>query len=101
MQSIRKLRSGQKVPQTWLRNLAGEVVDTDTRASAVAKYLHQVQWKVRHVTSVSGRMPELFQPLSVKEEPFTLEELRRAIRRLKSGKVARKGDCLTLNASRP
>ena len=84
---IRKLRKGTCVAQGRLRNMDGQLVDSDRRAETMAQYLEQVQWAVRQTRAAPER-PHLGEDLPVDMGPFTAQELRRAAKNLKSGRAA-------------
>ena len=53
--AIPKLRKGFVPRQGRLKNMTGELVDSDMRADTLAKHLEQVQWAVRPVSAREGK----------------------------------------------
>jgi hypothetical protein len=86
------LRKKPKRQQGRLANLSGELVSSELRASTMADYLEQIQWKVRPATLVPDTEPALRETLPVCLEPFTQVELRRAIQKAKNGKSCKQDD---------
>ena len=86
-QDLRKLRGGRSVTKGRLRNQEGEVVASDAKAETLASYFSKVQWAVRPV----GPLPEgacLGPNLPVNVGNITLFEVRKAAKKLRSGRAA-------------
>ena len=66
--------------------MPGDLVSSENRADTMALYLQDVQWRVRRVRLVDG--PSLGAALPVREDPFTEEEVRLVVRRLRSERAA-------------
>ena len=84
---IAKLRKGKQKNQGRLRDASGDLVSSDLRAETFATHLETVQWRVRPVTLVPDTRPALHEALNVDCQPFALNELRKAIAKMSSGKA--------------
>jgi hypothetical protein len=91
-QSLRKLQREKKDTQTRLQDAQGNIVSSEARANTLADHLEQIQWGVRPITLQPDPPPPIFQKLPIEEGLFTHIELRKAIRRLASGKATQHGD---------
>ena len=78
--AIRKLRKPTVPKQGRLRNLNGELVDSELRAQTLGQYLEQVQWAVHFADATPG--------LAVADGLFTESELRLVLVHLRSGKAS-------------
>jgi len=90
--SMKLLRKKPKRQQGRLSNLSGDLVSSELRASTMADYLEQVQWRVRPATLVPDTEPALREILPVCMDPFTQVELRKAIQKAKDGKSCKEDD---------
>ena len=86
---MRKLRKGFAPQQGRLRDLRGNLVDSDTRAETLAEYYCKVQWAVRP-TTLMNNSSALGPPLPVSMEPITEKEVVEAAKVLKSRKACGK-----------
>ena len=64
-----------------LKDPNGNLVDSDGWAEAMANHLETVQWRVRPMGPVAGA--SLGEELSVNLEPFSEQEVKAAVDRLK------------------
>ena len=86
--TIRKLRKPPLPKQGRLRNLSGELVDSEQRAETLGRYLEQVQWAV-HFANIVPEDSELYaDPLPIAEGLFSIGELRRVLTHLLGGKAS-------------
>ena len=86
--AIRKLRKPTVPKQGRLRNLNGELVDSELRAQTLGQYLEQVQWAV-HFADATPDDHELHHvALAVADGLFTESELRLVLVHLRSGKAS-------------
>jgi hypothetical protein len=83
---IRRFCRPRQHKQGRLQNLQGRLVASHERADTVATYLEQVQWKVRQANLVDNEA--LGPPLPVDESAFTVQEVGKAMQKLKWGKAA-------------
>ena len=85
---MRKLRKPSKPEQGRLRNLKGELVESELRTQTLGEYLEQVQWSVHFANATpSGRV--LHQSgLAIADGVFTAAELRRVLVHLRGGKAS-------------
>ena len=84
---LRRLRKRSSPSQGKLKNLDGEVVDSDVRDQMMAEYFSQVQWATRPTTLIPNR-PALYPELTVKITSVEREEVIRAAKKMKSGKAS-------------
>ena len=86
--AARRLRRGAKPNhnQGRLKDERGEVISSEDCAQTLAKYLQDVQWKVRPAKLFDDS--PMFPELDVELGPITLDELRTAARLMKSGKAS-------------
>ena len=86
--SVRSLRKGNRIKHAGVRNLEGVLTGTGERAETLADYFEKVQWSVQF----PGLRPSATQPigdqLPISVQKFTIEELRRVLGKLKTGKAA-------------
>ena len=84
-EGVRKLRRPRKANQGRLRDEAGNLVSSESRAETMAAYLERVQWCVRPATVTAE--PLMGEVLPVKLEQFDPEEVRSVIQKLRSEKA--------------
>jgi hypothetical protein len=84
-QGVKTLKCPRRVRHGRLRDGHGELVCSESRAETMATYLETVQWRVRpaQATDADPLGPEL--PVSL--DPFTTEEVRNIVRKMRSGKA--------------
>jgi len=85
--AVKAAKKDHKHQHGRLKNRAGELVSSDERTEAFAEYYEQVQWK-QPAAEELPRRPALGPELPVNMGTITVEEVRRALRKLKSGKAA-------------
>ena len=68
------------------------MVSSEMRAQTFAEHLETLQWHVRPVTLIPDSEPPLNSQFDVNCQPFSAEELRKAIRKMKSGKATKSDD---------
>ena len=90
--ALRFLRKGIAHQQGRLKNISGDIVPSDERADTLAEYFETVQWKIRDTTLNDQQRPCLRPTLPISVQAFTESELRRAIKKMKSGKSCKAGD---------
>ena len=90
--SISKLRRGPRKNQGRLRNTDGDLVSSEMRAQAFAEHLETMQWYVRPVTLIPDSEPALNAKFNINCQPFTSDELRKAIRKMSQGKATKPDD---------
>ena len=90
--SLKKLRSPPKPKQGRLKDLAGQTVSSEERAETLAEHLEQVQWQVRPITLIPNSDPCLNSKFDIHDGPIEMPELRKAIRKMKSGKATKEHD---------
>ena len=78
--------------QSRLRDLDGNIVSSEARASTLGDYLERVQWRERPIEVIPEVSPATQSQLPVNERPFTHAELRREIKQLANGKATCDGD---------
>ena len=83
---IRKLRKGFAPKCGRLRDVDGEVVESELHAESLAKYFQDVQWAVRPVSIATTDSP-IGSPLPVEMGPFNDEEIVAAASRLRRNKA--------------
>ena len=83
---IRKLRKGFAPKCGRLRDVDGEVVESELHAESLAKYFQDVQWAVRPVSIATTDSP-IGSPLPVETGPFNDEEIVAAASRLRRNKA--------------
>jgi hypothetical protein len=87
---IRKLRQTRKVNCRRLRNMSGELVESDRWADTMADHLEHVQWRVRPVGAVDG--PKLGEELPVSTRPFTEQEVVEIVTKQRKNKASGRDD---------
>ena len=83
---IRKLRRGRSTQQGRLKDVAGELVSSDSRATTLAAHLEQVQWAVTPTSAAPDRAP-LFDELQLDMGSPTEQEVITAGRKLRSNRA--------------
>ena len=90
--ALRRLRKGRKPQQGRLYNTDNVPVSSEQRAETFSQHLASVQWRVRPVTLIPDCLPAISTNVELCEEPFSHEELRKAIARMSSGKATKIDD---------
>jgi len=84
-EEVRRLRKGFKPRQGRVRNLEGNLVDSEARANTLAEHYSEVQWARRDTTPMSA---EVIGPsLPVRADSITDEEVVAAAKKMKWGKA--------------
>ena len=81
------LQKGVPRQQGRLHNDNGIPVGSEQRAETFAKYLSEVQWKVRPAAVVNSR-PAIREEIPIDTAPFRVDELVKVLKRLKREKSA-------------
>jgi len=89
---LKQLRKGCKHKQGRLRSMAGQFVSSEERAATLAEHLEKVQWCVRPITLIPGADECLNPEIPIKEGLIEMVELRKAIRKMKSGRATKDHD---------
>ena len=77
---IKRLRKPLAAKQGRMKNKDGELVYSSERADAMAEFLETTQWRVRSATTVQNQTSS--NPLPVRLDAFSLDEVRRILRNL-------------------
>ena len=83
---IRKLRKGFVPNQGRLKNMAGDLVESNLRAETLAEHLEKVQWAVRPVSMTEGKTGLIANLLPVELGNITKSEICSAAKHLNTGK---------------
>ena len=89
---IKKISKRKGRPQGRLHNKEGVPVATDERAETFAEHLSSIQWHVRPATLTPDLEDSIYPPMNVNQDSFTDAELRRALRKLRTGKACKRDD---------
>ena len=84
-QSVKFLRKPAKPQQGRLRNLAGELVESDLRAETLAEHLEKFQWATRPGI-FTDTLPAIWDELPAECGDIRDEEVKDAVKRLKVNK---------------
>ena len=84
--ATKQLRTSKAKKEGRLADENGQLVESTCRADTLAKYLETVQWAVRPATLVDK--PSLFPPLPVRDDKFSMKELREGACALRDGKAS-------------
>jgi len=87
--AVKAVKKGFKQQHGRLKNRTGEMVSSDERSEAFAEYYEHVQWK-KPAEHDMPQKPPLGPELPVNMGPVTIQEVRRALKKLKRGKAAGK-----------
>ena len=69
-----------------MRDALGGLVSSEDRAETMAKYLEQVQWKVRPATVMDDA--PVYLPFAVNEQAFSEADLKQGLRKMSSNRAA-------------
>ena len=86
--AVQRLRKPRLPKQGRLRNLRGELVESEMRAQTLGEYLEQVQWSI-HFADAAPADTELYRDgLAIADDVFTTSELQRVLVHLQAGKAS-------------
>ena len=85
--SIKKHRRGFVPKLGRMRNMAGELVESEQKAETMADYFEKIQWQCTFADIQPPSEPIIEPMLNLPASQFTINELRKAIRKLKNNKA--------------